>query len=346
MAQPRTRRDQVSTELVNSVDNLRASLPGIMRRLESLERRVSQIATVPSSAAAGSSLQTRPSTVQDHFHKMGGSCASLEKSHGTRDSTPLGQFRLDSATVARLFHSFCTNVRMPYPFLDEETLQAYKADFNRQYFRQQCAPAESSPMNSFVEPSHSSNISTPKLECGCHQMIISVEHTIYSAIVLLVLALGQIWERTEPIASMENLQDNTTALTQKNAFDTIPHSTPEPSNASEIVAERRRAQQPVHNSPLGHKPFTNSMRSAPTEESLHTVPGIAYYVHARQILGSLSSANRLPHIQAFLLAALYETELSHPAMSWDWLQRAGKTCSLFMDRYDLLIAKVHYWSIF
>jgi hypothetical protein len=56
------------------------------------------------------------------------------------------------------------------------------------------------------------------------------------------------------------------------------------------------------------------------------VPGLAYFARAAEILGTLIGGQDLMHVQAFLLASLYASQMACVLEAWTWIQNACRAC--------------------
>lgn len=267
------------------------------------------------------------------------------------DLNPNGSLKLDKPTVDRLFASYMRNIHILHPFLNEIRLSKMIEVFANRYssgaasvrspgfavqsltsqpLKRKRSNGGTSGMgfSSMPEPGFS-NLPKP-----------SLERSISSAIVLLVLALGRICEHKQPLPGpMETPASNTdihgmlgmdSPVAAYRASPASSHSTlastSSPSNEpTRFVPSRRPSLEalPAHEQSLFIKRNRN----------VDIIPGFAYYARATDILGNLHGGNDLSHAQANLLAGLYMGQLARVVESWEWIFSASIKCRILIEQF-------------
>lgn len=272
--------------------------------------------------------------------------------HGVEES---GVFTTDAETVRRLHQSYMDHLHKLHPFLDQNDLEKKLEWFIRVYCPRGPSGATVSIMNNAEFPrgakrkrscetmqGASCDVPSPDARASDQTAPPRIEQSIDNAIILLVLALGSICEcRDRPVPgpvrddvpdyrqetipgpstsrSILSPAGSDSALPMSSSFyaPTSSHSFPSPA----VVDNRKSGMPPVITLENGEsRPLRN----------MDVIPGLAYYGYATQILGSLQGANRLPHVQAALLAGLYAGQLAHPFQSHGWIYQAARACQVLV----------------
>ena len=228
-----------------------------------------------------------------------------------------GTLKLDRATMLRLEQSYLDNMHICHPFLDKTRLRSM---IERVHSRANPGDSKSPhfPNLSGVDPvrslkrKHSNGESQPDPNASGTGRYSEqpLERRVSTAIVLLVMALGKIFEHKAdlpgpiPEVRKEKFSPGNTSS---------PHShTPSPATAvsspASIVEQRL-------SSPLIRK----------NDRNFDIIPGLAYFARATEMLGGIQG-NDLPHVQANLLAALYTSQLACTIESWTWIHHACRAC--------------------
>ena len=251
---------------------------------------------------------------------------------------------LDRMTIDRLFQSYYTHLYAFYPFLDFKSLQAYKEDVIKKHSLQKATtPSKAERYRSFQalnypsnEP-HSGPYSGSKRKLSLSSAddldysvyIPSMEHSVHSAIFLLVLAIGAACEHCPPLpfiasAPVGSPRRSALASPKTPAKANLGLQNVSPQAAIKHIAENGSKCQTKH----GYSQALS--QPAATWTKFHSHPGMGYYTYAKQILSSIPGTHGLPRIQISLLAALYEGQLARPISSLHWLQQASKACAQFL----------------
>lgn len=186
-----------------------------------------------------------------------------------------------------------------------------------------------------------------------------IEKSVDNAILLLVLALGSICEwRDHPLPGpVSKGPADFRAEYIPGPTTPAPGLSPAGSESSHHLPPQGKFFLPKnthsHNSVASSPPTANNSvnktvparpgpgsRDGPDQapsylRNMDVIPGLALYAYATEILGNLSGANKLPHVQAALLAALYTGQLAHPFQSHAWIYQAARACQVLVRPYVL-----------
>ncbi|KAI9372195.1 hypothetical protein BJX61DRAFT_534176 [Aspergillus egyptiacus] len=246
-----------------------------------------------------------------------------------------GLVSIDGDTVRRYRDSYLKHMHRLHPFLDEEELCTKIDQFIELYcpspFRLNARNSAGTPRGAKRKRS-SETLGEPdyvQAQDGTGPQ--KVEKTIINAIICLVLALGRICEvRDVPIRGPCTDQ----VIDYRN--EPIPGSSPRPtvSPAGPYAMPPPQAGSYLPypacspaTGPTIDDEFT-ILPDPPHLENVDTVPGLAFYGFAANILGPRHGATDLEYAQACLLAGLYAGQLANPLQSASWLAQAGRACQV------------------
>ncbi|KAI9739071.1 MAG: hypothetical protein M1834_007284 [Cirrosporium novae-zelandiae] len=292
-----------------------------------------------------------------------------------------GTLRLDIYTITCLVNSYKSNIHILHPILELKTLQKMVSRFKARYnpsaekasrssfavgggYSNAGSPREYGPRAAKRKRS-SEDLQSPELRPNTNPMNGSVQvqsmfdMSIDTAIVLLVLALGQICEVKGRIPGP--VPDNGHIIgTPSDRSDSPMQAdySPQPF-PKQSPASTSSPLNPVAPSPLG----TFRVNSAPgaiprrsnfeiAQKNIEVIPGLGYFAMATKILGTLFGTHELALIQAYLLAGLYVGQLARVGDSWHWINMACIECRILIDKFygiqkdaarkDLI--EINFWS--
>ncbi|OOO07264.1 hypothetical protein OAory_01094670 [Aspergillus oryzae] len=254
-----------------------------------------------------------------------------------------GMLTADPDMVRRYHKSYMKHMHQLHPFLDQSDLENKVDHFIRMY-----CPLKGPVRSPGVLNNHLNDMprgAKRKRSCenlqgvGCDAQSAAeqgsgrrIEKSIYNAIILLVLALGSICEANPVPGPVTDYQVDfrketipgppTHGILSPAGSDSLPQS-----QGSGYVAENHTFASP---SLIGNRQSGAEGHPISQDKNLDYIPGLAFYAYATQILGSLQGANRLPHVQAALLAGLYAGQLAHPFQSHGWIYQAARACQVLV----------------
>ncbi|GAB1209616.1 hypothetical protein APSETT445_008397 [Aspergillus pseudonomiae] len=237
-----------------------------------------------------------------------------------------GMLTADPDMIRRYHKNYMKHMHQLHPFLDQSDLEN-KVD----YFIRMYCPLKGPVVSPGVPNNHMNDVPRgakrkrscenlqgvgcdmqPAMEQGSSRRI---EKSIYNAIILLVLALGSICE-ANPVPGPVT---NSPVDFRKETIPGPPtHGLLSPEGSDSLPQSQ------------GSGYVTDNHTYASQDKNLDYIPGLAFYAYATQILGSLQGANRLPHVQAALLAGLYAGQLAHPFQSHGWISQAARACQVLV----------------
>lgn len=222
-----------------------------------------------------------------------------------------------SKLVDKYFESYMRHIYILHPFLDKKTIKDQINHFKSRYspdrpgLMRKRKHGDDSPTSA-----HDSHGPT----AVCHS--ISVERSVRSAIVNLVLALGKICDHKTPLPASPPASSTMTVPTS--AF------TPRSSNSDAFSPTPASPYQQF--APKSRPLVANLSERHETERNnVDVIPGLAYYGVACDILGGLRGGYDLSHVQAALLAGLYMGQIAQVIPSHDWITQAGKACQVLIN---------------
>ncbi|KAI9675189.1 MAG: hypothetical protein M1829_003549 [Trizodia sp. TS-e1964] len=205
---------------------------------------------------------------------------------------PDGTLWLDPTQVQKLYASYIEHIHIMHPFMDEASLTTMIDQFTSQV-----NPNHPSPATSHQKRKRSS------LHGRDPSWSIQPERSISTAVVLLVLALGQITAYKDWLpgpAAPENEED----LPWRHCDSADPSS---PRSAGATRA---------------HKPL-----------NVDVIPGLGYFTYATEIIGSQLGAYNLASVQAGILASLYSGQMVRVLDSWRWIHWAAAGATILANPF-------------
>ena len=262
-------------------------------------------------------------------------------SNGTTDDHPGvmnadGTFKIDRITMYILYRSYMNNIHILHPFIDKTRLKRIIDRFyNRTHPTGSQAPLRSPFMyyNSTIHlDSIIRSLKKRKLSSGDSSRDLSrsdssrsgpepvIERRISTAIVLLVMALGKISAYkgflSGPVTEVPVYSSSgppTSSASNNDSTSTFKMSLPRVSSATSAVISEARSMSSNPRSSSEHHYTENHWRG---NRNMDVIPGLAYFIRATEILGTLQGATNLPNVQANLLASLYIGQLASSIESW------------------------------
>lgn len=278
--------------------------------------------TISSTVRSSPSLE-ETSLVRNHLSpphgKPGESLAGITES---------GRMITNAETVRRYHQSYIEHMQKLHPFLDQNEISAKLETFISLY----CPSQPGTPAKPLLDPNTGqlprgakrkrSNEVLYDVKPELHACPAQVKKSIDNAIILLVIALGAICEwRERPIPGPIGVFSQDLQKERFAGVAAVPSTAPSPDAASHSFSFLAAGDK--HNVSSCTPP-----ESRP--RNLDVIPGLAYYAYATEILGALQGGNRLPNVQAALLAGLYAGQLAHPFQSHAWIFQAARACQVLM----------------
>ena len=263
-------------------------------------------------------------------------------------------------TLKRLFNSYLETIHILHPFIEKSRLTRMIERFSLRYNKSEqtltrslfAVPVTNIALDALRDGSgglyktakrkHSSSHYTTSADMNSGATRdgseIRLEHSISTAIVLLVMALGRICEWKDDLPGPVGVQPDKQQESPKNlpqtnsptGIHTVSQSPPTSLNQSPQSASYATTNPSIPSLLSGPRPGTYSPRPSDDPSSLprnvDVIPGLAYYAKATDILGNLHGLNDLAHVQAHLLAGLFAGQLARTFESWSWIHSACIAC--------------------
>lgn len=252
-----------------------------------------------------------------------------------QDSQVQAMPAFDEQTCKRLLHSYLTHMHPMQPFLVRSRIEKQVFKFVRRLNPRPHATNSPLPAPRLVDtesPGTYRPMKKRRTEDGAvdatngfEQQQRRPDKTITHAIVLLVLALGEICENNELLPAPTRDRSGTSEPVPRSAYKESP-ATPM-SVSSPHQPEYRYGQ---YKSPSG---VLERSQTGEFKRNSETFPGLKYFTIAVEILGGVLAGTEIPHAQGFLLAALYLGQLGRVNESWSWIWNAGRVCRLLVRKY-------------
>jgi len=270
---------------------------------------------------------------------------------------PDNTLKLDPKTMTRLLKSYLDNIHILHPFLEERGLTRLV-----EHFKQHHNPVDvTTSKASFAVPVAVDNLREHKIPKRKHSdgpyyttmvestlapspmsPIVPLDRSPQTALTLLVMALGKICERRDPVPGPVSDGSREYPIPSANAYspsggryDSPPptyamrHS---PSSSSHSTANTS-APSPLGPARFGRFSPRSSVGELPANlRNVDVIPGLAYYAQASDILGNLTGFHELVNAQCCLLAGLYAGQLANALESLTWIQSASRICRLLVKK--------------
>ncbi|KAF7139663.1 hypothetical protein CNMCM5793_007262 [Aspergillus hiratsukae] len=260
-----------------------------------------------------------------------------------------GNLWADPETIRRYHQSYLEHMHKLHPFLDQSDLEKKIEMFIKFHCASKTSVGSTPTATGDMPRGAKRKRSCETLQGAAYDFPTSamsrrIEKSIDNAVLLLVLAVGSIceagppvpgpvtdtppdfrkeWIPSPPTRSILSPAGSDMILPAQGSFYTSdPHAIPSspPTDSRRSVGRQSESSSP--------SPANQDLRN------IDVIPGFSYYAYATQILGGLQGANKLPHVQATLLAGLYAGQLAHPFQSHGWIFQAGRACQILIKGYD------------
>ncbi|KAK5081421.1 hypothetical protein PMZ80_011160 [Knufia obscura] len=253
--------------------------------------------------------------------------------------TANGELLLDKEAVDTYVKSYLGRMYILHPFLDKKVLRKMVNVFKKKYswddnnnanpLAQSVGVGTKRKRESSQSP-HSTrgDLHTIPHHNSVRQRVRSnppVEHSVSNAIVLLVMALGQICAYDKPLpgpAKSSSIAPNgkTTVQQPQLGYSDLPPLGRPPSSAPQSPSI-------PHINGLSMGLAGSSLRG----KNIGVIPGLAYFAKAAGILGELPGGVDVSHVQANLLAGLYMGQLARVIPSHWYIANACRACMILIE---------------
>jgi len=279
----------------------------------------------PGSPESGNSHSNGPSPAP-------GSCYGKDKSWGyppverSSPATPRefpgteggldhdGRLNLHSAILKELLDSYMVNMHVLHPFMNRSKLKRMFAEFADQYSPDTRPVPGKSPTPSGLPHGFNPGVKRKRSASAFGDAAFPrgpIEYSVPNAIVLLVCALGKVFNYTDKCLPAPYKD-------KKSYSGAWGHAGASPYN------------------PTGS--FHDESAEDPRPRNVDILPGMAYFAHASDIIGHLVGGNTVEHAQAMILAALYLSQYARVLESWSWINNACRvTLVLIKEDYPKLL---------
>ncbi|KAF2858849.1 hypothetical protein K470DRAFT_220355 [Piedraia hortae CBS 480.64] len=242
-----------------------------------------------------------------------------------------GALDLDKSTVNELYDNYMHYIHPMHPFLDRSRLRkAFDRFIERNCSGQTTKRHHDAPPPLKRQRSGSADASNSRRKYPG-------ERSPGNAVVYLVLALGKICAHRQRLPGCLPRNKANGAITVAgrpitaspsgmHAIKASPMSLTATPDSPVDVALSRRSRS------YGHS--IDSMHDS-TPVDIESIPGMAYYLKATEILGDQADGNDLVHAQMFLLAGLYKGQLARLKESMSWYSMAGRALTMLLRRHKL-----------
>ena len=192
--------------------------------------------------------------------------------------------------MARLSRSYLDHLHILHPFLDERSLNTLVDHFTQRYNSQDANTTTAS----FAVPAAIDNLQELTLAKRSMDPKIILDKSPNTALILLVMALGKIYECT----------GNLPGPVPDGPKDALNYTV----NTYSPIAGRTDSPPPSY-------PTHSSLLMFPSTRNVDLIPGLAYYAQASDILGNFTGFHDLANVQYCLLAGLYAGQLTNALKS-------------------------------
>ncbi|KAL8691895.1 MAG: hypothetical protein Q9218_002963 [Villophora microphyllina] len=279
--------------------------------------------------------------------------------------TSENQLDIHPRTMRRLLNSYLENFHILHPFLERSRLTRMFERFSIRYNPSEqtltkqlfAGPVTNLALDALRDGSvggprtakrkHSSGhynaAGDPNYMPPRNDSEIRLEHSISTAIILLVMALGRIAEWKEPLPGpvyVPGDHPEATAASRPLYSPSRPHAShrsPSASTETSPKSSNYAATNPSISSLLsGDRTDISSPRlwadDASQPRNVDVIPGLVYYAKATDILGNVFGLNDLTQVQAHLLAGLFAGQLARTFESWSWIHSACIACRFIVRK--------------
>lgn len=257
---------------------------------------------------------------------------------------PDGSLDIDRSTLEEWQKSYFNNIHILHPFLNKEKFRAIFDTFleelhsptsNMPSSAGGVSPPLAQSKRKRSEGEESVGVSTSKRKI----FLAYQQRPTDRAIVWLVLALGKVCSYKAALPKVFDVEanDQTPFISSSTRSERIDGIVSSPTASVPKLEPTETCKSSQLSGPLGHtKDAISGGCDHPTPETigrnLDTVPGLAYYCKATEVLGSQIDGNELVHAHVFLLAALYKGQLVRPKESMSWIAKSVRVvCPLLQE---------------
>ncbi|KAI8938994.1 hypothetical protein NX059_004838 [Plenodomus lindquistii] len=222
-----------------------------------------------------------------------------------------------SKVLADLLESYLVNMHVLHPFMNRSKLKRMFKEFGEQYSPDMRPSNGRSPVpgvlpfNPGVKRKRSTSaFGDPSSSRG------PIERSLRNAIVLLVCALGKVFNYTDKRLPAP-YKEKTPFAGAWGHTGGSPH--PTGSFNSEVTDDYR-------------------------PRNIDILPGMAYFAYATDILGNQHGGNTVAHAQAMILAALYLSQFARVLESWSWIHSACRITMVLVKADYPKLLRSYYLS--
>ena len=307
----------------------------------------------PSPAGSSSSEGRRPNDEPFSALRYGvwgnGQLHTLQASvgsHTARENLPIlsprGGLMLDSEAVDGYYRAYMENIHILHPFLEPKVLRqmvrTFKEKYSWDYRVKHAARRGKRKREATDSPSPTDEMDKGVRYKGNHARAANsvtstnnIEHSIANAVILLVMALGQMCTHRQPIPGP--VRTSPVHTSTPHIIHSMPSDVPFPTSAPTSPFSN---QYPVH----GNRAIAVSSPLNSQEKNSDHVPGLSYFARAADILGELPGGVDVSHIQANLLAGLYMGQMARILPSHSYISVACRACQVLIESTDYKSGKM------
>lgn len=259
-------------------------------------------------------------------------------------SMPDGRLDLRRSMIENLLASYLAHIHVLHPFLGKQKLRAMIDAFIEAFSDESsidCPSPETEAAYSHTRKRKRSRVKEGLESGGTDSLSSSApqRQRIDNAIVWLVLALGKICLHKRPLPEVYDGSPDAEAICSSAPSSNQRTRDGSPStSASTSVATPADWPASYHGydtPPLMNTTVLDSWNQTPCDRNLDSVPGLAYYTAATEILGSQADGTSLAHAQMFALAGLYKGQLARVRESMSWISKSGQVLRLLLQTEGL-----------
>lgn len=281
----------------------------------------------------------------DHPWSQGGGASPVADSMlyqaemEARDTVDVAGFpQLDENTVKHLAGSYMRNLNVMHPIITQKSLDAMISKFLKQIGQ----PERDATPHDFAayvggsekagsKRKRSPTITAPDRPSAQQPNVTRQFQTITEAIVLLILALGQVCEYRHKIPDVVPHNDNPTATTTSSPSNTFSpqtmHQSPQMSSHSSTLPSPTMPDRNRNRRASVDNTYNNC---PPHTRNLDVIPGLSYFAVAMGILGIHFGSTGLSYVHACLLAGLYQSQLGRVLQSHALIKEAGYALTIML----------------
>ena len=227
------------------------------------------------------------------------------------------------SSIDHYFESYRRHIHILHPIVDKATMRVLAASAKRDHGRSE-SQTPMSPFNILKRKRGETNLPTGSHTTdrnlssrALHPESYRVQSVVSDALVLLILALGEICSYKKPFRRQKPSSPiNTSELITLEPFD----SSSLPMEISDSRLDPKLAVSAWNGQEM--QTWKTSIPDA--------VPGRASYIAAVDILDQYQDGNHIMLVQAYLLAGLYAGQLTQVLASHAWIAEACRVCQVLI----------------